>query len=141
MSDERKTAAASYILTFYQRIGDLTNTYASYENAILELENKYSGFDIAKIDEQERATLLEIVQNVRYSCHLSYVMYKTICKSLDLKENKAINNSYKAIKKNMIISRSDLETFVIELNSMLITNIIKDLLDNSEKILNTVYNE
>ena len=71
---------------------------------------------------------------------------KSLIKKLDSAaskklENKALANSYNKIKNSFIINRDDLEKFVVELNSILVEDIIQQLLESSEELVSGVFDD
>lgn len=136
--NERRAAAASYILTFYQEIVNLTHHYAQYSNLLVEAVNKY-GSKVEELEDEAKGILVTEVQSVRYCAYKCYVMYKTLIPSLKLKENKELLGVYSKIKDSYIMKQEDLEKFVIVLNSVLVEEVIKDLLDTSQALVEGVY--
>lgn len=139
--NEKRIAGASYIIGFYENINLLTHNYAQYLNFLIELENKYKNVDLGKISEQERGVFIQSIQEVRYFAHKCYIMYKTIILPLNIKEDQDINNFYEKIKANYIIDRKDIEMFTVSLNSVLMSNVVQDLIDTSQTLLDSIYSE
>lgn len=137
--NERQAAGASYLLTFYQEIINLTHHYAQYSNLLVEAKNKYGNKEINEIEDDAKNIIVTEVQSVRYSTYKCYIMYKTIIPSLKLKENKDLLALYNKIKEDYLIKQEDLENFVIALNSVLITEVIKNLLDTSQALVEDIY--
>lgn len=144
--NESKTAAASYILTFYQEVGNLTNTFSQYFNLLMEFIAKYSnsnkeikGEELKtirqKMTEDERAALVNAAQNTRSCCTKCYIMYKTMITGLKIKEDKNITDIYHKLRNDYIIDIKLLETFTLSLNSVLVNEVIKDLVDNSAALM------
>jgi len=141
--DQKKTAAASYLLNFYREVQEVKSYYAQYENVILELESKYSNLeDMGKMNEIEQQTLKQIVQLLRNSIILSHVSYKTLVISLPkVKENEDIETQFLQIKKKFIIDRETAYQYVENLNKFLVQDIIKDLVETSETIVNDLFKD
>ena len=137
--DERKTAAASYILNFYQEISNLTHNYSTYHNLLIEIRNKYKDLDLNKLSPDERNALMQTAQSVRYYAHECFIMYQTLLPPLKIKKDENIQGYYDQIKKDYIIKIEDLEQYVIILNSVLINNIIKELIDTSQYLIEGIY--
>lgn len=135
---EKRGAAASYLVSFYQEVITLNNNYANYSNLITESKHKYN--DLEKIPEGEKYTLIQYAQVVRANVHKSYIMYKTIIPALKIKENKNIDNLYTTISKEFIMPASSLFEFTLLLNKILVTDIIKELIDFSQELIESVYN-
>lgn len=136
--NERRAAGASYILTFYQEIVNLTHHYAQYSNLLIEAKNKY-GANVEELEDEAKGILVTEVQSVRYCAYKCFVMYKTLIPSLKLKENKELIGSYSKIKDVYLIKQEELEKFVIVLNSVLVEEVIKDLLDTSQALVEGIY--
>lgn len=136
--NEKQITGVSYILTFFKEVQQITHTYAQYVNLMLELETKYNK-DVDKIPEEERAILTGTMQLIRQSAHKVYIQYVAISESGKLKKDKEITSTYKPIKKNLIINRDDIEKFVIALNKVLVTDIMQEILANSQSLIGNIY--
>lgn len=137
--DERKTAAASYILNFYQEIAALTQNYATYHNILIEIRNKYPDMDLGKLEADEKQALMVTAQTVRFHIHECYIMYQTLLPALKIPLDDKIVEYYELIKKDYIIKIGILEKFVIIINSVLINDIIKELIDTSQFLMSDIY--
>lgn len=137
--NERRAAGASYLLTFYQEVAQLTHHFAQYSNLLVEAINKY-GANVEAVEDEGKAVIVTEVQSVRYCAYKCFIMYKTLMPSLNLKENKDLIIQYGKIKDTYLIKQEDLEKFVIILNSVLVQEVIKDLLDTSQALIENAYN-
>lgn len=138
--NERKIVGSSYIVNFYQSIYLLTSETCAYTNLLLELKTKY-GEDInpKKMEESELNILGEKVQTVRYHAKMFYVQYKSICPSLNIEENKGLEELYEKVKKEYILTDETITDFIIEVNKLLLNNVIRDLLMTSQNLLDQIY--
>ena len=136
--EEKKQAAASYILNFYKEVLTLTEFHSQYLNLLLELEAKYQSID--KAADTEKETIKNAVQNLRYYCTKAYIQYSSISLSLNTERNKDIEEIYTRLKNNYVLERSDVENFVILLNNFLVGDVIKDLIDNSANLVDNAFN-
>lgn len=139
--DEKKTAAASYILSFYNEVLGLTAMYANYVNSMIQLEYKYSTPEIMqKMTDEEKNNISSNAQNVRAGCIRTYILYKSIKNNLkDTTKNKELEASYLKCKNTYLIQRQDIETYVTELNTYLMSSVIQSILETSQNILNEIY--
>ena len=141
--DEKKLAGASYIFAFYKDVQTLTEYYAQYTNFLLELKSRYNELDLAKLTEEEKTAVTQTVRAVRVSVNKIYIQYISILSVLktnikaDEKEN--IKSRCGKIKKNYIINEEDLEDFVIQINKFLLKGIIQSLLEDSQSIIESIY--
>lgn len=143
---EEKTAASSYIITFYQHVQALNDSYSNFENVLLEIKSKYKGisFDEIPLENQEKTILLSNCQNTRYYVHRTYISYKTILKGLKkdkLKEKEFIEleKLWKKLKEQFILNRDDILNYVININDSLQEDIMKELLVKSTDIVKRMY--
>ena len=140
MIDEKQVAGASYILTFFKDVEALTNHNAQYLNLLLEMENKYNGVDLAKLEEQEKQVVIAAVQNYRYFANKCYIQYKSLTDYIkELSKNNKIEEYYKEVKKDFVLSRELCENLVIEFNKVILKDVIKNLLESSEEYINSIY--
>lgn len=143
MIKDKQTAGANYLINFFNNIQFLNHSYSNYVNSLLELETKY-GENPKKedIDSNDLTGLIKVGQELRYHCHKVYIEYQSIFQTLKQTLNEQIINIYKSfIKKDLLVSREEIEKFVIEVNKVLVHDIIKDLLTTSQDIFNSIYGE
>jgi hypothetical protein len=136
---EDRQAGASYVLAFYKEVGDLTKLYAQYHNLYVEFKQKY-GEDIEKVNSQDRDVLLNLLTQMRFQITITYVHFKSINDALK-KDNKntKIEELHDKLKEEFILDIKDLTDFVEELNSFLIKDIIKNLLENSYSLVTEMF--
>lgn len=140
ISDE-KTAASSYILTFYQEVMYLTNLYAQYRVAIKKLAYRY-GSDLEKLSDFDRTNLDQSITSVTMYVEVVYVKYQTLINAVDnIEENKELVNAYTNIKDAYVLKGEDLYNFVLQLNFVLAEKIMKGLLESSQDLVNEVFKE
>ena len=140
--DEKKLAGASYIFSFYKEVQILTDFYAQYINFLLELKEKSKVTDVSKFEDAEKIVLIQGVQQVRISAHKCYIQYISISGVLKVNDEKdKIKDSYVKIKANYVIVESDLEDYVVNLNSFLLNKIIQSLLEDSQSFIEEVYKD
>ena len=139
---EKKIVAASYVFTFYQSVTIAIDYEAQYRNILVELNVKYSNQEVInKLNETEKEALIQSVQLVRFYSRKCWIMYKTLIKPLGIKEDKGLEEAYIKIKDQYVINQDDLENFIIAINQILIDNTIKDLIDNSQNLLEAISSE
>lgn len=132
---EEKTAAASYILNFYQLVQNLNHNYSAYLNRVIELEHAQKA---GKAQHEDMHSILELSQNIRYYCTQGYIHYCTIMEGLNKEQDKKVQEKYEAILKQLIINREDIRDYVVALNLVLMKDIIKRLLESSQDILSNI---
>lgn len=135
--DEKKTVAASYILSFYSEVQNLTHNHSQYVNLLLELENKTNS-DAAKQTDADKQIIINACQMLRYSATKCYIQYKSIAPQL---KTKAIDldKLYLKIRNNFIFNRNDIEEYTIMLNNVLVEGIIQELLATSQKLVGDIF--
>lgn len=140
--NEGDTVQNSYILTFYQEVQNLTHWFAQYQNLLTEFQAKY-GEDLKRMDEGDKQILNSSVQNLRYFTHKTYILYSSI-KGVLGHQNKTRNHekilkAYAKTKIGYIITSESVEEYTIELNTFLLTDIIKDLLQTNREKLTDIF--
>jgi len=129
---EKKAVGISYLYSFYMEVQNLINNYAQYLNLMIEIESKYpSAQELQKADEEHKNIVNQWLQNVRIYISTTYIKYKTLSSVLKLKDNPELDKKHKEILSKFVIDRNILEQYVIEMNKILITDIIQDLLENN----------
>lgn len=140
--NETQKTAANYIQTFYQEVQNLTHRHSQYINLLAELNNKYGTTAIEKITEEERKTLIELVQYVRYHATTTYIYQQTINKQTNTTQDKnTVKDLYDKIKTRFIPTKEDVETYTILLNTYLLNEIMQELLEKSSDILTKIYDK
>lgn len=141
--DEKKTAGASYIFTFYKGVQTLTHNYAVYINFIAQLELKYSKEEIdllnTVISEEEKAQLNQMLVELRYSIIVNSVYYDSISKVVKGVKDKDVEEAYNEVKKGYVIKRDKLENYVLLMNKVLLNGVVKTLLETSQQIIDSVF--
>jgi len=139
--DEKKNAAASYIMTFYQEVQAVKQTYAAYLDLILDLQLSYGVEGISKLEDDQKDTVKSAIKQLRYLVIQSMTSYKAITQSTKKDINKKLQQSYDNIKKDYIIKIKDIELFTEELNRALLDQVITNLLKTSEDIISDIYKD
>lgn len=138
--NEKDLAGASYIITFYKEVQDLTSHYANYINIMLELESKYGG-QADKMADDEKALIAQQAQLVRYASHKCYIEYYSIMLGIGQTADIKLTEKYNKIKSTFVISRDDLEAYVTLLNAVIVKDIIQNLLSTSQDFIGKVYGQ
>lgn len=137
--NERKSAGANYIISYFNEVQQLKVIYAQYINFLLELKTKYHNENLDKLEEIERGQLSQLAQGVRHLVHLTYISYASIFSIDKLKVDKKIAELYYKIANTYIINTKELEQYVTEINRSLVLDIVKDLLTSSQDVVNDLY--
>jgi hypothetical protein len=140
-SQEERVAASSYVISFYKFVQSLTHEYANYENMLLEMEAKTKN-NAEKLDPTSKDTLLGSSQRLRYYATQTYINYESIRRAVGdkkIKENADMRAAYAELRSHLIIARDDAEKFVVEMNAILLTEIVKNLLQTSQDVMEQLY--
>jgi hypothetical protein len=141
VSDEKRVAA-SVIMSFYETVNSLSHHYAIYDNGLLELKARYGlGDDDTGTPEEAKEKIIEQCQTVRYYCTRANILVLSMADSLKLEEKvkEDVKLAYGKIKQNLIPKRADVEEYVTILNCILISEVIKTLVDSSSDVLEAAY--
>jgi hypothetical protein len=142
--DEQRVAGSNYILNFYQHVIVITENYADYNNAMLELELKY-GDKIGVMEEAEKLAIRNIVQTLRFNLEKTLIQYETILatKSLEIddKVSKEIKATYAKTRRELFPKVDDVKELVTSLNIFLGNDIIRNLLKSSNAMAENIYND
>lgn len=139
--DENKQTAASYVIGFYQSVNELTHHYANYNNFMAELGEKFSGENMQNLDPDTKDQLKNVCNTIRYYAIRSDVSYRSIMKGVNKNTDSEIKQSFLKIKDSFIIKVIDVEEYVIKLNEVLTTTIMRDLLSTSNDLVNQLYGD
>jgi len=137
---EDKTTAASYIISFYREVEELSHYYALYLNFILELEGKLgSQFEKTELGEADKNIYKEALHNMRYYTIKAYNRYRCLVETKRIKESKTLEKIYPEIEKNYAITRPQIKIIVIKFNVILADEVMKSLLETSQAIVENIY--
>lgn len=136
---QEKIAAANYVLNFYQEVATLTSFYSQYENILLEIKAKYG--DEHPIPEEDKTYIVEICKNIRYYVRVCYIKHKSIVSKVKKQTDDETETLKNDIASSLLVDRVKLEAFVVKMNDVLVENVIKDLLQNSGDIINSIFSE
>lgn len=140
--DQNKVLGATYVSEFFLEIKGLTEQYANYKNIALEIEylSKREG---GKFDADQLNNAKTAVNNIRFISNKVYIHFKTLCAVLEIPEetSKPIIEAYEKINdpEKALPEIPDIEFFVVQVNKLLVKDVIKDLLQTSQDILNSLY--
>jgi hypothetical protein len=138
--DERRQAAASYIINFFNEVQALNHVYGQYVNLLLEFKEKHGSVPEGRsLADDEKQTLSVLAQTVRHYCHKIYIGYKSFVVAKEFLENPDIDQYYSKVKNTYVIKTEDLEKFVVAVNALLVNDVVKDLLVSSHDIVNEIY--
>lgn len=144
VSNTQKTeliSSASYIVDFYQLVGALTSNYSAYLNLLAESKIK-TGTNIEEMEEEIKEAFKVGVQNIRLLCTDAYIKTRTLlkrAKKTDIKIE-TVEKVYKKAIKEYVINSEDLEAYVFLLNDLLAEEVLTEIFENSNTLLQGVYN-
>lgn len=147
MPTDEDIASSSYILSFYNDIENLTNSYATYLNVLVKLKDRYNldknGItekekrqQTKRIEEEDEAALLEVAEGIRVWIARCYVKLTTLKNKIpEMKANeKKIHKLYEDAISNSVIKKETVEDFVLEINQLFVEGVLKNLLLKSKDI-------
>lgn len=137
--NEEKAAAANYVINFYNEVQQLTHFYATYENLMLELIEKYGNEE--QIEETEKSVIKQACSTIRYYTTVSFIKYSSIMLKTGENIDKDIEKLYNIIIKTYVVKREDVKNYVVKLNSVLMNTVIKSLLESSSDVIAKLYGE
>ena len=142
MANESKAASAQYILGFYQQVDSLTTWQCQYMGLLIELEKQYGTSDISKLEDAHKNALMQFVQSLRHQVNKSYIQFSSmalILKDLDPELKTKIDASYRVLATQFILDRVASQEYTILMNSVIVQNVVRELLVTSQDILNQMY--
>jgi adenylate kinase len=136
---EEKTAGASYVLNFFSNVMQLNHYYANYENLMIELATKYAK-EAGKETPEDKDSIRNFCQTLRYYATQAYIGYRAIMGGIGKPIDSELLKLHINIKESYVLSREEIEAYVIKMNSVIMNTVIKDILQNSQDLLNEIYN-
>ncbi len=134
--NDKTTVAASYIIDFYQLVNQLLHHTAQYINVLKEMEQKEG-----KIDDNEKYNLARASQLVSYYLNVIHPRYIGLCANLNEKPSPTAVSLFKKMDEQYIIHKEDIRKYCEEMNTSLLSQVIKTLLETSQQIVSNIYQE
>lgn len=140
-----KVAGTSYILNFYRDVILFTHYVTTYMNLILEIEFKYTDFDLSKLDPEEKNNIIQSIQMVRYYANKCKIEYTSLKKRINfdkeddieiLKIHSTINET-----KKFVILKNDAERLAELMNNTLVNDVIQNILETSQELMQQLFGE
>lgn len=147
MVTEEEIASSSYILSFYNDIENLTNSYAGYLNVLVRIQDKYNlkdkkldekeiRRDVRKIETEDEKALLEQAEAIRAWIARCYIKMTTLQEKIPemKKDHEEIKKLYESAIKASVIEKEVAEGFVLKINQVFVAGVLRDLLVKSKDI-------
>lgn len=134
-------AAASYIVTFFNDVENLSWQSANYMNLLIASKAKYSKEELkdgsSNIEMEDQQSLVSITQGLRAAIFRTYtkIMAMEDMLKLPISTLKTLTDLYKKLSEQIAPVMTDVESYNIEMNKIFITGVGKDLLLNSQDIM------
>lgn len=138
---EDKQVGASYIITFYQDVANLTHHHVQYCNFLTELSYRFGNdASLEKMDDGYKNALMLKIQELRYFAQKAYIEYFCVVTSSEKeKPDPDITIIYEKIRDQFVISRENSEKFIVAINKALISKVMRELLETSKDFMQEVY--
>jgi hypothetical protein len=136
--NEQKVTGANYVLTFYNDVQELTNTTAQYGNILLDIRQKY-GSELKGLSDLEKQQVANTCQTLRFFSVRAYIGLMGIYRAVKKEIPQGVTDAYALIKTQYTPALEAVEAYTIEINSALVDDVIKSLLESSQELVNSVY--
>lgn len=146
MVSDEDIAASSYILSFYNDIENLTNSYAGYLNVLVRIKDRYKlekeidpkavEKKIIKLEPEDEQALLEVAEGIRVWIARSYIKMETLQDKIpEMKKGiKDIKELYEKAISSSVIKKEVVENFVLKINKVFVSGVLTDLLIKSKDV-------
>jgi len=151
MPSEEQIAGSSYILNFLNDVENLTNTYATYLNVMVRMQDKYKlgkkekdeGSERKKtlqIEQEDERAILEVNESIRIWIARCYIKAKTLEVKIPemVASVKKLNKHYELAISSSMIEKEVVEGFVMDINAIFMQGILKDLLIRAQDVYEEV---
>ena len=142
---EDTIAKASYIVTFFQELQQLTWQISIYINTLVQIQMRYpkkdkeseAEMESTGMDESDQLTLANSIQNVKNFVFMSYVKFNALKPQIpEFKKHEAkIKGFYDKISNEVVPSKKSVEDFAISMNEVFVEGIVGELLGSAGKVL------
>lgn len=134
---EEKSTAASYIVTFYQEILQLTHYYSLYYNTLME--NKAKKQHNSENTEADINNIAMLIQNLRYLSNKLHIMYGAISIQLKKEKNQVLEEAMMQLNLQYSIDINQMKIIVEQYHVFLMNEIMKTILESSQDIMKNIY--
>lgn len=150
--DDKERVAQSFILTFYTDVQSIKTHFSVYLSYLLQFENMYpetkssSIVSMEDVSEEHKNLVLNSNNELRYYIQNSYFDFISITQSktgikCEQKLKDKIIELYGVMKKELFINRDIVEEYILKINEFMVSDIMKQLLDQSQNFINNVYDD
>lgn len=151
MASEEQVAGASYVMNFLNDVENLTNTYATYLNVMVRIQDKYQlgkkekeenkkKNKTVQLDNEDEQAVLEVNEAIRVWIARCYVKANTLqVKIPEMKESvKKLKKNYESAISSSMIEKEVAEGFVMDINAVFMQGILKDILTRAQDVYEDV---
>lgn len=145
---EDTIAKASYIVTFFQELQQLTWQISIYINTLVQIQMRYpkkdkeleAEMEAQGMDDADQMALANSIQNVKNFVFMSYVKFSALKKQIEefKKYEKEIDKYYYLISGNVVPSKEDVENFAISMNKLFVEGVVGELLGGAGAVLRSI---
>ena len=132
---EEEVAGVGYLLTFFNDVEQLVNSFTYYLNKLLEIKALIP--DPSKLDntgivipEKQRLEIIEADKAFKtwlVRCHIKALSLRGFFKTLD---NDVLDNIFNKNRDRLLMDIEDAQTYTIEINKAFAENTLRDMLFN-----------
>lgn len=134
---DNNVGAAGYIITFFNDVESLTNSFAEYSNLLGKFSQKYpNDKQLSKLPEYERNEAIRITYQIKFWLIRSYIKFtslKSEMKEFDCHSEK-IDTLYQELVKTQTPEFDKLQEYVIEINKLFVSGVVSELLKKAYDI-------
>lgn len=146
MPEEKKLAGASYILSFYNDIENLTGYAAQYLNIYKSIKGKYTEETLKDVgmEETDQQNIVTITQAIRACIFRIYIKITSLKEKVNEfggEDYNKLKASYGTLIEKDIYERAELEDFIILLNKLFITGVFGELLVTAKDVIDSLVNQ
>lgn len=143
--DENEFIGSSYLITFYQQIGNLTMRFSEYRNLMLEIQEKHPEETLQNNppSNEYAENLKETIRQTRYSLTVTNLQYESLQTSIP-HEQEARNKTqqaYEILNSKYMLDITALENYCLELNKYLLGDKITTLINTAQNLLSQIYDQ
>lgn len=134
---DKEVSAAGYLLTFFNDIEKVTNSFANYCNLLADCKGNYpTQSELKKLDQQKKDEIKAITQETRFWINRTYVKFSALKAKLSEFENneQIVTEAYEKLIEQQTPEFSELKKYVIELNKLFVLEVVDTLLTKSTDI-------
>lgn len=139
--EPEKQTSANFLVNFFNHVENLDHWCALYDNVLRYVENKYGKDHVDKCDDSDKMSINNAIENVSYYVNRTKTTYDALVMHLKMKPDPKLKALFTELRTSFVMKRETLDEYKKILYSLLVTEVMKNLLESSQSVIDSMYSE